>query len=87
MARTPIIAIKQALQKARAAEIGATLTINEVEDFATEIEALGEKHACLPVTDWSKTLSDAAGMFDMDAMSDVLATYSKLIDLLTVNAG
>jgi two-component system sensor histidine kinase/response regulator len=70
----------------RAAELSSTLTINDIEDFASEMRTLGSKHGFKPLEEWANELTDAAGMFDTDSLSETLAGYTDLIDRLSDTA-
>ena len=79
----PALADALRLQVDRVDELASTLTINEIEDFATEMISLAVKHRFNPLEQWSEKLTDAAGMFDLDAMSLELDSFERLIDSLT----
>ena len=64
----------------RVEELKATLTINEIEDFANEILSLGESTEYHPLSDWARRLLDAASMFEMDAISTELGAFSAQIE-------
>ena len=61
-------------------ELASTLTINEIEQFAGEMEALGKEYGYPPLVSWGEELAQSAGSFDMDAMAKGLEGYPNLID-------
>jgi len=62
------------------AELQSTLTINEIEDFATEMEALGKEHGYPPLVSWSERLAENATGFDMNGIARELHEYAALIE-------
>ncbi len=79
LARLPELAAKLKERRATARELATTLTINDIEEFAEEMKDFGERFGYPPLVSWSEKLTDAAGMFDMDAMTATLNTYEDLI--------
>ncbi|MBT4099059.1 MAG: hypothetical protein HOM68_18905 [Gemmatimonadetes bacterium] len=65
-------------QTARVAELQSTLTINEIEEFASQMRDLGDQHRCQPLSDWSGELADAASMFDAQQMALLLSMFGDL---------
>lgn len=61
-------------------ELSSTQTINEIEDFARQIQELGTEFGYAPLIKWAKRLGMQAGMFDMDAMAKTLEGYPELIE-------
>ena len=57
-----------------------TLTINEIEDFAIQMEKTGADFGYPPLKTWGRQLRSQSGMFDMDAMSKTLEDYPELIE-------
>ena len=66
----------------RAKNLSSTLTINEIEEFADEMKTLAASQHFEPLGRWSEEMADAAGMFDLDAMSEKLRAYRHLILIL-----
>jgi len=64
----------------RVDELKETLTINDIEDFAGEVLALGESAGYPPLSAWAKRLAEATSMFDMESMSAELDQFSTQID-------
>ncbi|MBT7859447.1 MAG: DUF4154 domain-containing protein [Gemmatimonadetes bacterium] len=64
-------------------ELSSTLTLNEVEDFAAQMRALGARHQCAILQEWADQLMDATAMFDIDGMSQSLSSYSGMLARLT----
>ena len=64
----------------RVDELKATLTINDIEDFAGEILILAESAGYSPLITWAKRLEEATGMFDMEAMSAELDQFAAQVD-------
>ena len=68
------------VEKARVEELSETLTINDIEAFASKMKGVGEGFGFGPLVAWSKDLAGKAEMFDLDGMSSALAGYSDLVD-------
>ena len=66
----------------RVKNLSSTLTIKEIEEFADEMKTLAVNHHFELLGRWSEEMADAAGMFDLDAMSEKLQAYSRLILIL-----
>ncbi len=64
----------------RVDELKATLTINDIEDFAGEVLALAESAGYSPLISWATRLAEATSMFDMVTMSATLDQFSSQID-------
>jgi PAS domain S-box-containing protein len=79
-AALPDIVTQMANRIASAAELARTLTINDVENFATWVKELGDVHELAPVTRWADRLDQQASMFEMDAMAETLGTYPDLVE-------
>lgn len=56
------------------------MTINEIEDFAARMGALGQEHGYTRLVAWSERLAESAGQFDMDGMLRGLHEYPVLIE-------
>jgi signal transduction histidine kinase/CheY-like chemotaxis protein len=59
----------------------ATLTINEIEDFATAMSQLAEEYGYPPLSEWADTVSDRASMFDIDGLTECLLGYEQLVSV------
>lgn len=60
-------------------ELKETLTINEIEEFAINIQDLCKQYQYSPIIKWGKKLETQASMFDTDAMSKTFEDFPKLI--------
>ncbi|MCP4349946.1 MAG: response regulator [Desulfobacterales bacterium] len=60
-------------------DISDTLTINDVEDFASLMKKMGTEYNYKPLAAWGDRLESAASMFDMDALPELLETFPKII--------
>lgn len=65
---------------AYAAGLAETLTINEVEEFATWLMALGETYGLPLLVTWADQLAQQASMFEMDDMAKTLQSYPGLLE-------
>ncbi|MBT3605391.1 MAG: HAMP domain-containing protein [Candidatus Latescibacteria bacterium] len=63
-----------------AAGLAETLTINEVEEFATWLMALGESYGLSLLVTWAGQLVQQASMFEMDDMAKTLKSYPDLME-------
>ena len=68
-------------------DLAQTLTINDVEDFANEMQELACVYQYQPLLAWGEKLLIEATMFDMDGISDTLGGYVNLIDNLSEQMG
>ena len=68
------------VEKAIVEELSETLTINDIEAFASKMKGVGEDFGFGPLVAWSKDLAGKAEMFDLDGMSSALAGYGDLLD-------
>ncbi|MCP4111113.1 MAG: response regulator [Desulfobacteraceae bacterium] len=60
-------------------DISDTLTINDVEDFASLMKKMGTEYSYKPLATWGDRLESAALMFDMDALPEILETFPEII--------
>ena len=67
------------VEKARVEELCETLTINDIEAFASKMKAVGQDFGYGPLIAWSKDLAGKAEMFDLDGMSSALSGYGDLL--------
>jgi len=58
------------------------MTINEIEDFASKMQSLGDDYGVSPLSDWATDLSSAVEMFDKDKVDASLGAYGDLIAAL-----
>ena len=79
-AALPGIVTRMADRVSSAADLARTLTINDVEGFATWVKELGDVHELAPVTSWADRLDQQASMFEMDAIAETLGTYPDLVE-------
>ena len=77
--RLPELINKLESHKAKVEELSSTLTINEVEEFAGELRALGQEYGYPPLMSWGERLAQHAGSFEMDRMANALQHYPQLI--------
>jgi len=59
-----------------------TLTINDVEEFATRVTQHGEAYGVPPVAQWGQRLSEQAATFDLDGMASTLRGFTVLVDMV-----
>ena len=71
-------------QKSIWESVSQTLTINEVEDFATQMQELSQVYNYYPLTEWSEQLALQASTFDMDGMAKTLNSYPILMEQIHV---
>ena len=56
-----------------------TLPINDVDNFANSMQALGEKHQYGRLVRWGEELAEETSMFNLDKISILLNEYPNLI--------
>ena len=61
-------------------KLAATMDMNEIENFAAEVKALGEEYGYPPVAKCGERLAEQAGMFDMDGLAKGLEGFPALIE-------
>ena len=61
-------------------ELKATQTINEVEDFAHQMQELGEAYGYPPLRVWGERLVTQASTFDMVAMPGTLEQFPQIVE-------
>jgi anti-sigma regulatory factor (Ser/Thr protein kinase) len=76
----PELLVKLAGRESEAADLAETLTINEVDDFATWLKGLGDTFELQPLIVWADMLAQQTSMFEMDSMGDTLKSYPALLD-------
>ncbi|MBT7457125.1 MAG: response regulator, partial [Gemmatimonadetes bacterium] len=64
----------------RCEEIGQTLTINDVEIFASRMQELATRHDSALLSDWGERLATQTTLFDIPAMSRTLDEYPLLVE-------
>ncbi len=70
-------------------ELRQTFSINEIEKFAENMEALGQQYDFAPLAGWGEKLRIQADRFDLDAVSLTLESFQRLIQkikMVTSNA-
>ncbi len=60
--------------------LAATLTINELEEFAVLMQALGEEYAYPPISSWGEKLATQTSLFDMDGIPGTLDEYPGIVE-------
>jgi len=75
-----LVALEQ--QKPAWEELSQTLSINDIEDFANQIQELGQTYEYTALTQWAKKLSEQAAMFDLDNMEKSLEHFPGCIETL-----
>jgi CheY-like chemotaxis protein len=58
----------------------ATMTINEIEDFANRMQTLGKEYGYPPLASWGESMQTQASMFQLDALPRTMAEYPQLIE-------
>ena len=61
-------------------ELQQTLTINDIESFAVQMQAWGDEYGYPPLAEWGETLANQTTIFDLEGMSRTLESYPKLIE-------
>ncbi|MFT5366962.1 MAG: two-component system sensor histidine kinase/response regulator [Candidatus Latescibacterota bacterium] len=76
--------LKAALEKQKLiwAELAQTLSINDIEAFAGQIQKLGQQFEYAPLVQWSEKLAEEASMFDLDNMEKTLSAFPGFIEQL-----
>ena len=67
--------------------VSATLTINEVEDFANEVQRLATEYGYSPLSQWAQRVVTQATTFDMQGMAGSMPEYLDLLEQLTATTG
>lgn len=68
-------------------EISATLTINDIELFASRMQEEAHRSGYVPLSTWAEKLATQASMFDMAKLPATLEEYPRLLSDLNVMAG
>lgn len=63
-------------------QINDTLTINDIELFASRIQESGHSFDYAPLSNWAEKVATQAGMFDMAALPGTLEEFPQLISEL-----
>lgn len=61
-------------------EVAATLTIDDVDNFALRMSELGREYEYPPLAGWGEQLSSQVGAFDMNGIRETLSGYPGLIE-------
>jgi PAS domain S-box-containing protein len=82
--QTQLPALVTALEEelGRCEELRQTLTINDVEIFASQIQELSVHHDSALLSDWGERLATQTALFDIPAMSHTLDEYPVLVEQL-----
>jgi len=75
-----LISILESDVKEKWEEVSKTFIINNIEDFAKEIEELGRKYELGILLKWGEEISSQAESFDMDKLPKTLKYFTELID-------
>ena len=65
-------------------EISSTLTINDVELFASRMQEVGTSYGFAPLSDWGAQLGAQAATFDMGSMGQTLSEFPQVVEDLKV---
>jgi signal transduction histidine kinase/CheY-like chemotaxis protein len=79
LAKLPALASYLEGQKSLWEELDATLTINEVEEFAEEMARKGTEFGYAPLLRWADRLRNHVTMFEMDEMAEAMKEYPQLL--------
>ena len=80
LARLPELLEKLEEQKISWEEICHTLTINDIENFASLMRELGQEYGYAPLVAWGEQLQTQVGTFDMVAIPETLRTFSVIVE-------
>ena len=69
-------------ERDRCDEISATLTINDVEDFARDMQEMADQYGYPPLRVWGERLTAQASMFDLASIRGTLQEYPGVIEEL-----
>jgi PAS domain S-box-containing protein len=61
-------------------EVKRTFIIDDIEEFADTVKALGEEHHADAFSRWGERLRDQAGRLDIEEMQETLSEFPGLID-------
>ena len=75
-----LISILESYIKEKWEEVTKTSIINDIEDFAKEIEELGRKYELGILLKWGEKILSQAESFDMDKLPKTLKYFTELID-------
>lgn len=65
--------------------LSQTLTINDVEDFAEHMQALGQKYRYEMLIKWGEKLASEVSAFDMDGMAETLKEFEGILEQVTTS--
>ena len=63
-------------------ELGITLAINEIEDFARRMQEVGTSYGYPPLVSWGERLGTQAELFDIDRLPHTLAEFPLMVQRL-----
>lgn len=63
-------------------EILKTMTMNDIEDFAIQVEKIAERHHCGKMKKWSDDILSMVSVFDAKSIQKTLPTFSTLLKSL-----
>ena len=66
-------------QKGNWETLSATLSINEMEDFANGMKELGEEYGYQPLVDWGENLALQVSMSELESMSKTLGEFPGIL--------
>ena len=80
--QVPALIEKLESRKTTCADLAMTLTINDVESFAADVQDLAAAHRFDQVGDWAGLLAQKCMAFDMNGVAEALGSYDRLVDSL-----
>ncbi len=63
-------------------ELNQTLTINDIELFASRMQEEGHRFGYVPLATWGETLATQVSMFDMGALPATLEEFPRIVEKL-----
>ena len=66
-------------QQQRCQTLSSFMAVDEIENFASELKTLGEKHDCKPLVAWAEDFYLSALQFDMDKIKKKLHDFQAVI--------
>ncbi|MCD4670107.1 MAG: response regulator [Actinomycetia bacterium] len=75
-----LISVLESYIKEKWEEVTKTSIINDIEDFAKEIEELGRKYELEILLKWGEKISSQAESFDMGKLPKTLKHFTELVD-------
>ncbi|EIJ42333.1 PAS domain S-box [Beggiatoa alba B18LD] len=61
-------------------DISNTLIINNIEEFASKMQKVGQEYGYSPLIEWGILLESQAAMFEIQALSETLSDFPRLVD-------